>query len=310
MKKQIIAMALLLSMGCGTVAAQDSEDNAEKKKAKREFTLPKAGDIALGIDIAPMFRYIGNMFNHSTENSYNSFGGAYVLENADPINHPTVSIMGKYMITDHVAARLNVGVMTVSSTDRVYSIDDAKIAFNPLSEAEVIDQRKLTNSGASFALGAEYRRGYKFIQGFAGADVIYGFNNQNIHYFYGNAITEINQTPTRHDWTDPSPVSIPTPSYWTRGYVLDEYNGGATHYVGLGVHVGVECFLTSYLAIGGEMSLNAIWSIGTPHYAITEGFNTLTGTVEQRTETLSPGNTEFVFGTQNLGGKLYMAFYF
>ncbi len=301
---KIVLAAMLLS--AGVAYAQKSEETGNK--ARRTIELPKAGDIGLGIDVVPVFRYVGNMFNGTFNNTLNSFGGEYVLPDVEDavVNQPTVSIMGKYMITDNIAARLNVGVLTLHQNNQEYRPDDAAAAINPLSEAEVIDQRIVNQTGAAFSLGAEYRRGYKWIQGFGGLNLMYAFSEQNTHYNYGNALTELNQNPTRA-WTG-NPVN--QPENWSSAYVLDHFNQGSDHYCGIGAHVGVEVFLASYLSIGGEVSLNAIWKFGAPEYQVTEGFNTSTNLVEQRTETITPGNNSFVFGTQNLGAKLYMMFYF
>lgn len=307
-KYRAIALSLIFSLAAGTtVLAQEPEtEQAAAKKHKKEFSLPKAGDIQLGIDIAPIFQYVGNMFNGNTSNApLNQFGGEWAIP-SNPVYDPTVSIMGKYMITDNWAARANIGVLTRHANIREYMRDDKAYALNELSEAEVIDNAIYNTSGAAFALGAEYRRGYRWIQGIFGADLVYGFSNSNSHFKYGNAITEINQAPSRYNWG----VTAPDVPYWSKSYVLDSYNNEANHYVGIDLTVGVECFLTSYLAIGGEVSLTAMWAVGAPQYIVCEGFNTLTNTVEQRTETITPGNTVFEFGTKNLGGKLYLAFYF
>lgn len=298
MKRANILFLMLLLVLPTNIFAQD------ESKSKKSIELPKAGDIGLGIDVVPVFRYVGNMFNGATNNGLNSFGGANALSGV--VNQPTVSIMGKYMITDNIAARLNVGVLTVHQNEQAYSDDDAAQALNPLSEAKVTDQYILNQSGASFSLGAEYRRGYKWIQGFGGLNLLYAFSQENAHYSYGNAITEVNQNPSRNTW---GAVAV-DPGYWSNAYVLDHYNVGANNYFGVGAHVGVEIFLASYLSIGGEVSLNAIWEVGAQEYMVTEGFNPSTNKVEQRTETITPGSNSFVFGTQNLGAKLYMMFYF
>lgn len=308
-KYKLIVFALMLSCA-GIVSAQEDK---ESQNPKHSFELPKAGDIGLGIDVAPMFQYIGNLFNGTQGNTFDAFGGEYGLDVLDDnlINKPTVSIMGKYMITDHIAARLNVGVLVLHENNQNYAPDDAALFDNPTSEAEVIDKQIINASGASFTLGAEYRRGYKWIQGIAGANLIYAFSENNVRYNWGNALTEINQTPTRtNNWTSVAMTPPPSPDYWTQAYVLKHYNQASNQYFGIGAHVGVECFLTSYLALGGEVYLNALWKWGAPEYMITEGFNTLNNKVEQRTETVSPGNNAFTLGTQNLGGKLYLMFYF
>lgn len=314
MNKRIITiLTIVLSLGAGSALSAQEEGDAPKAKAKSGFTLPTAGDIQLGVDVAPILRYVGNMFNGNTNNSLNNFGGEWVvapeqfLKEYNPVFDPTVSIMGKYMITDNVAARANIGIMTLHENNRAYSIDDAAYALNNMSEAKVIDSYRANHSGAAFSLGAEYRRGYRWIQGIFGADVIYGFSTANRHYTYGNAVTELNQNPSRAYG-----LTTEVPGYWSngRGYILDYYNTGVNHHVGLDIRVGVECFMTSYLALGGEVSLTALWNVGAHEYMVTEGFNTLTNSVEQRTELVSPGSTSFTFGTRNLGGKLYLAFYF
>lgn len=305
-KFKIITLMLTLLFCVGTLPAQSNDANAEKKE-KKNFVLPQAGDISLGIDVVPMFQYIGNFFNGTTGNSYNSFGGAPVF-NSNPFIDPSVSIMGKYMITDNIAARVNIGVLYSHYKEMQYSIDDAALMANPLSEKEVIDQAVYNSTGASFSLGAEYRRGYKWIQGFAGLNVLYGFSENNYHFAYGNAITEINQLPSRYDWG--TQVAFNTPSYWNEAYVLDMYNNASNQFVGVGAHVGVECFFTSYFSIGGEVFLNALWEIGSAQYARIEGFNLVNNVREERIETINPGYRAFTFGTQNLGGKLYLSFYF
>lgn len=304
-KYKIIALTLSLLLCVGTLPAQGDDADVEKK-GKKNFVLPQAGDIALGIDVVPMLQYFGNFFNGATSNSYNSFGGEPVFR-SNPFTSPSVSIMGKYMVTDNIAARVNIGFLYSHYKDMQYSIDDAALLTNPLSEAEVIDKAVYNSSGASFSIGAEYRRGYKWIQGFAGLNFLYGFSENNYHFAYGNAITEINQSPTRYDW---GVGSVDVPSYWSNAYLLDLYNESSNNFVGLGAHVGVECFFTSYLSIGGEVYLNALWEIGAPQYARIEGFNLVNNMCEERIETIKPGYKAFTFGTQNLGGKLYLSFYF
>ncbi|MBO5345850.1 MAG: hypothetical protein J6A44_02970 [Paludibacteraceae bacterium] len=302
-KNKIIILALSLLFCVGTLPAQSDDANVEKKE-KKNFVLPQAGDISLGIDVVPMLSYFGNFFNGTMGNGYSSFGGEQIV---NPVTNPTVSIMGKYMITDNIAARVNIGFLYTHNKYMEYSLDDAARFDNPLSEAEVIDQAVFNATGASFSLGAEYRRGYKWIQGFAGLNFIYGFSENNYHFSYGNAITEINQLPSRYDW---GVTSVVAPSYWNGAYLLDMYNDVSTQFVGLGAHVGVECFMTSYLSLGGEVFINALWEVGAAQYARVEGFNIVTNVREERIETINPGYRAFTLGTQNLGGKLYLSFYF
>ena len=297
-RTKIFALMLLLALPAG-IFAQD------EAKSRKSFELPKAGDIGLGIDVVPLFRYAGNMFNQNLGNTLNVFGGTEALDEKIDICNPDVSIMGKYMLTDQIALRANIGVLVRTKANRSYQPDDAAVALNPLSEAQVIDTEHIKRAGGSISLGAEYRRGYKRIQGYGGADLIYGFESKNITYEYGNAITNINQEPSRTVLGTPMDVD-----YWTKTYVTGRYYDGNTQYVGLGLHVGVEIFLASHVSIGGEVSLYALGEFGRQCYQTQEGYNPTTDQVETRTELVSPGNTAFTFGTDNLGGKLYMMFYF
>lgn len=283
----------LLALPAG-IFAQD------EAKSKKSVELPKAGDIGLGIDLVPLLNYAGNMFNQNWGNTLNTFGGEDAL-----LLNPTVSIMGKYMLTDHIALRANIGILTGTNVEKEYVDDDAAIALNPLSEAQIIDTRRYQQSGGSIALGAEYRRGYKRIQGYAGADLIYGFAAEKTTYEYGNAITEVNQTPTRAFGQVTKPVQD-----WTAAYLSEDFHEGNTQYIGLSAHVGVEIFLASHLSIGGEVSLCALGAFERQSFQKLEGYNLKTNTVETRTELVSPGDTSFTCGTGNLGGKLYMMFYF
>lgn len=283
----------LLALPAG-IFAQD------EAKSKKSVELPKAGDIGLGIDLVPLLNYAGNMFNQNWGNTLNTFGGEDAL-----LLNPTVSIMGKYMLTDRFALRANIGILTRTNVEKQYVQDDAAIALNPLSEAKIIDTRRHQQSGGSIALGAEYRRGYNRIQGYAGADLIYGFTAEKTTYEYGNAITEVNQTPTRAFGGAANPVQD-----WTATYLSENFHAGNTQYIGLSAHVGVEIFLASHLSIGGEVSLCALGAFERQSFQKIEGYNSKINAVETRTELVSPGDTSFTCGTDNLGGKLYMMFYF
>lgn len=295
---KIIILTLLVISSAG-VYAQESSTKSKKP------VLPQAGDIGFGIDLVPMFGYIGNMFNNSQNNGYNSLGGQEALDKELSISNPTVSIMAKYMLTDEIALRANIGILTQRNTAREYQRDDAAFYQNPLSEAKVIDSNTTQKSGGSISLGAEYRRGYNRIQGYGGLDIIYGFEQKSEVYKYGNAITNINQTPSRTDYRTPQNID-----YWTKTYVTGRYHDGNAQYIGVGAHAGVEVFLASHFSIGGEVSLYALGKFGAQCYQTQEGFNPTTNAVETRTELVSPGNKTFTFGTRNLGGKLYMMFYF
>lgn len=275
--------------------------HAQEEPAKQY--LPEEGDIAIGIDVAPLFRYVGNLFNGSTDNTLESLGGEPFTEDVDGFDvddiQPDVSIMGKYMLTDNWALRANIGLMIRSNTTKIYVADDAAILNNPLSEDKLIDRRNMQRHGMSAMLGAEYHRGSRRIQGIFGAGVLVGFNKQVTKYTYANALTSINQYPT---------------SAWgtmnANGYRTLTNKSASNIFLGLYGSVGVEWFVAPKLALGAEVNLALYYVRGGQEYAYSEGYNVYLSKVDTRYDIVSPGDSAFRFGTENLGGSLYMSFYF
>ena len=295
--KKIIAIILSACLFPAMLWAEDKE--------QKQY-LPEEGDWALGIDVVPILKYIGNAFNGtngSNELSHvggtpftsGKFGGQGLM--------PTVSIMGKYMLTDEWAVRANVGLMISSANNKAYSIDDKALAENPFSEAKVVDGARYDRNGMSMLLGAEYRKGSRRIQGVFGAGLLFAFQNSKETYSWGNALTEINQSPTSHSF-----ANMPTlPS----GYrALTQNEAGSDFYLGVTGSAGVEWFVAPKIALGAEVNLSLYYIFGTQTYVESEGYNATLGKVETRTDLYAPGSNGIYFGTESLGGSLYMTFYF
>ncbi|AHF13882.1 hypothetical protein BARVI_09055 [Barnesiella viscericola DSM 18177] len=295
--KKIIAIILSACLFPAMLWAEDKE--------QKQY-LPEEGDWALGIDVVPILKYIGNAFNGtngSNELSHvggtpftsGKFGGQGLM--------PTVSIMGKYMLTDEWAVRANVGLMISSANNKAYSIDDKALAENPFSEAKVVDGARYDRNGMSMLLGAEYRKGSRRIQGVFGAGLLFAFQNSKETYSWGNALTEINQSPTSHSFANMP--TLPT------GYRALKQNGaGSDFYLGLTGSAGVEWFVAPKIALGAEVNLSLYYIFGTQTYVESEGYNATLGKVETRTDLYAPGSNGIYFGTESLGGSLYMTFYF
>ncbi len=277
---------------------------AEEKQQKQY--LPEEGDWALGIDVVPILKYIGNAFNGTDgSNGLNHVGGTPFTSGhfGNQGLMPTVSIMGKYMLTDEWAVRANVGLMISSANDKAYSPDDKALLTNPFSEAKVIDGARYDRNGMSMLLGAEYRKGARRIQGVFGAGLLFAFQNSKETYSWGNALTEINQSPTSHAFANMP--TLPT------GYRALKQNGaGSDFYLGLTGSAGIEWFVAPKIALGAEVNLSLYYIFGTQTYVESEGYNATLGKVETRTDLYAPGSNGIYFGTESLGGSLYMTFYF
>ena len=277
---------------------------AEEKQQKQY--LPEEGDWALGIDVVPILKYIGNAFNGTDgSNGLDHVGGTPFTSGhfGNQGLMPTVSIMGKYMLTDEWAVRANVGLMISSANDKAYSPDDKALLTNPFSEAKVIDRARYDRNSMSMLLGAEYRKGARRIQGVFGAGLLFAFQNSKETYSWGNALTEINQSPTSHSFANMP--TLPT------GYRALKQNGaGSDFYLGLTGSAGIEWFVAPKIALGAEVNLSLYYIFGTQTYVESEGYNATLGKVETRTDLYAPGSNGIYFGTESLGGSLYMTFYF
>lgn len=278
-----------------------------EEKEKKQY-LPEEGDWALGIDVVPILKYIGNAFNGTDgSNELNHVGGSpFTSGNANFRDRglmPDVSIMGKYMLTDEWALRANIGLMLSAENEKAYSTDDKALLENPLSEAKVTDRVRHERNGMSMMLGAEYRKGSRRIQGVFGGGVLFAFQNSKDSYSWGNALTEINQSPSSYSFA--GMPTLPT------GYRVLKQNGtGSDVYLGLTGSAGIEWFVAPKIALGAEVNLSLYYIFGSQTYIESEGYNTTSSKVETRTDLLSPGDNGIYFGTESLGGSLYMTFYF
>lgn len=294
MKKLLIIIACLLPL----IGA-----NAQKTKCEKDY-LPKQGDWAVGIDVVPVLKYIGNAFNGNTDNSIDHLGGTPFTKGSNYFNSdlmPDVSITGKYLLTDEWALRANLGLMIRSEYWREYTPDDKAAIGNPFGDEKVIDKVHASRSGMSLSMGAEYRKGSRRVQGVFGAGVLFAFQQSKNKYEWGNEMTLTNQLPS---------IS-PELGKYNNGYrPLENFGDASTFYTGLTGSVGIEWFVAPKISLGAEVNLTAYYVFQSQQYIKSEGYNAAMNKIEERTDLKSPGDRFFVLGTESLGGSLNMTFYF
>ena len=224
--KKITSLLILSVLPMGVLTAQEDKDY-----------LPKAGDLAIGIDMQPVYSFFGNLANGDAGNGLGQFGGE------DPFGITGISIMGKYMLDNTTALRVNVGINKNVTKTYSYSIDDEARFLNPLSEAKVQDLNKFNSAGYSLAAGIEFRKGKNRIQGFLGGDVVFAVDKERYQFSYGNVLTDVNQIPSRTAYNNvpagfPSAPAIANVGYWTRTYATESY--ACTVLAGVAGRLGVE----------------------------------------------------------------------
>lgn len=311
---------ILLASACMMLV---STTYVDAKKPEKNY-LPEAGDVTIGVNAIPFLNYLGNMFGKVRDNDINpaEIGGVPAFNKGviPGLDNPTMSIFGKYFLTDKTAIRLNVGIGINSQTQSNYVQDDAALAENPLSVDLVEDTYKYRNSGISVAVGYEWRRGGKRLQGFWGGQAILAYSNSKHFFGYGNAITELNQNPTSTNaWANAdilidengNPITQPNLNTNIGGNsrLLMQSDGRSWTY-GLGGFIGVEYYIAPKISIGCEMSLNLLWTSGGKQYEKSERFNPDFNRVEENTRWTGKSDSGFRFGTENIGTSLFVAFSF
>lgn len=291
MKKAILSLAVLVA-GAGAFSAY-----ADEEVAKKQY-LPEKGNFAIGVDVMPVLRTLGGAFNTTS----NVPVGGTPFSYQDMFIKPDVALHGKYMVTDNWAVKANFGVVVNNYNKRYYVADDLEHALDPNSEAKVIDTESTTRSGMTLKLGAEYRLGKHRVQGVFGVGAMFGFSTYAKSYSYGNAITELNRTPSS---ISVSGLNIPA------GYrPLSAQADGANFMYGVYGSAGAEWFVAPKISLGADVNLSLYGLAAAKGKVKSEGYNEAYMSVEQRTDLVSPGNNGVVFGTDNLGGSLYLSFYF
>ena len=262
--------------------------------------LPEQGDVAIGLNMRAVLQHAGLIFGNSVD-EVGTIGGEPVNTGYSSELLPNVSFMGKYMLSDSWALRANVGLLFGTDFDKVYVQDDKMVMLNPFDESKLVDQRNTTRNGMSLLFGTEYRTSGTRVQGIFGIGAILGFVSNKTAYYYANAVTTINQRPS---------IASGWEGYDAYGYRTLERRSENSLFGGVSGHAGVEWFVAPKVALGAEVNLCLYYVKGGQEYRDSEGYNPSTKQVELRTDLISPGNDRLHFGTENLGGSFYMAFYF
>ena len=266
---------------------------------------PTQGDMSVAFSLDPLATFAGNLLNGTMNNALEDLAGEPLLLQHLPKS--VVSIMGNYMLTDNLAARVNIGFGFSYMQKNHYVIDDAAFALNELSNAKVIDQITSKTLSGSFALGVEYRLGQRAVQGVFGGGLSYACGTASNAYAYGNAISQLNQNPSQS-------VEMPAPEqvtgYLPNARILSTNATDLIHMAGIYGSVGVEWFVAPAIALGANVNLGIYYEINPMQASVYEGWNTITEKVDTHTELVAPASHGFHFGTDNIGANLYIAFYF
>jgi hypothetical protein len=293
MKKALLIM--LIAVIPMIASAQNTSKNGHQ-------ITPEAGDWGLGIDVNPWFRFVGNMFNGNDDNS----APFWNFED----NSPIPMTLSGYMLKDENTAyrgKLRLGFGSMKMTNLVN--DDTDITGNPPRQVE--DERKMSANNILIGAGIQKMRGKHRVRGFYGAEALIGLTGGKTEYSYGNAMSDLNQTPTstvESSW-DSGPYSSPASSRMT------ESKDGSGFYFGVRGFAGAEYFIGPRISVAGEFG----WGIGlmsvgegesTTQFVDTSGPLPAVRSVTMKTGKSSSFGLDTDSGIGSSSGSLRMTFYF
>lgn len=307
MKLKGMMLCALLAMG-GSAMAQDEATEMQATQEQPAVAqqrgvggynsknlddiLPKAGDLALGLDGSPIFQYFGNMFNNSTNNDPKTY-----LSNVSPI------VYMRYYLSDKLAVRARIQWRGEKTIRTVQVPDQAALAKDPLSAAKVEDRMVARVNSWHFGAGAQYFRGYGRLRGFVGGDLDYTVGRDVDRFYYGNKMTADNKAPMTGDFSGMASPSAKA----QRSLVL---NNGWEHNIGLAAFVGVEYYFLPKMCVGVESGATMSATLKGRAKTYSELFvgDTYHGdwveTIDNNPE------VDFTVATENPGNHFYANFYF
>ena len=281
--KKTIMLCIVAFLTFSVVNAQDAL--VSKKGIP---ILPTGGDIAIGIDAIPFFKYVGNLHNTAVNNTVPAFN---FKEN--------MNIYGKYFLDDLTAVRVTLNLGFRNQEDREFVIKDGQ-GVTPDVNVTVEDVQNVKTSIVNIGAGLEKRRGYGRLQGFYGGELRFIYASGNTNYTYGNGFSASNVSPTSHDFG----TNLPAYGYRVNNVTLGNTIGG-----GLRGFIGADFFFAPKISIGGEFNWGVQYTKTGEGYGITENWDAPSGTINEDKVKVD-GGSDFNLSTGNLGGALYLMLHF
>ncbi len=279
MKRKALFVAALVGLG-----SMANAQTTEVTNDNGTVVTPQSGDWAIGFNAAPMFDYVGNMFNGSTGNSLST---QFVNANN--------AIYGKMFADENTAYRGSIRLMYGSGSQVM--LQDT----NTMDAAPDYIENKVTQSGAGIVLGAgiEKRRGHNRLQGYYGGEALItlGGTTPNMKYEYALEMTEDNVLD----------------GLVTNGRTLSS-KSGSTFGIGVRGFIGAEYFFLPKISVAAEYGWGLSWSTTGAGETVTEnyGFETSTSTTATTFEltTMTGKSSSFNIDTDNWGGAIRVMFHF
>lgn len=303
--KRFLLILSVLCLGVWSLQAQE-----------KKYFSPEKGKWAIGVTFNPAS--IGSAIAMQPQNG--EFAGEF-LEGlaANPkqmfimSKDPMASVKVKYYSSSQSAWRASIGINGSLVNYREYVQDDLAKMLNPDSQNQVVDRATSSMNSFSVMIGKEWSKGAKAVRFIYGFDLMYTLAGGNIFFKYGNAMTDLNRTPSTMPMTKSGGnLNDFVDKGWGMAYgrPVKRNNIGYIHGIGISADAGLEVFLAENISLSAALNFTPIMLTFQPQtYTVYEGFSTKTGKVEQVNGLVSPGSIAFLYGTQNIGCRISLTYY-
>ena len=282
---------LVIALACG-ISGAFAQDLTSKKG---EPILPEANDWAIGLDVNPIFQYLGNVF-HGTGATSNTPDVGFLNSN--------YTIVGKKFIDEKSAYRALVRIGFTNVTTKAM-IGDASVTTAPVyPAAPSMVEDKWAHKNTNFMIGAgkEWRRGKTRLQGFYGADAMIWLTSASDKYTYGNTLSASTTNPViaSSSTTTNFGSNLGTDPAYGYGNRTTKYKSGMGFGIGVRGFIGCEYFIFPKISLGAEYGwglgfqtqakgTTSTESVGTPSSGTTQTVGTM--------DTKTSGNSKFGIDT-------------
>jgi len=293
-------MKRILTVACAFCVAvsANAQSNDQIQNKNGVDIMPVSGEYAIGVGVGynNLFQWMGDLFGGYT-GSNNAIDNSYIN---NPLFGTTISIWGKYMVSDDNALRLSLANFGQDQTNLYKVFDDR--SNNP--DSTVKDKARFNNSTTYLSAGWEYRRGKSRLRGVYGGEVVLSWINSHEHYTYGNQLGATNLTPTQDG---------AMPAYNATWGRITQVRNGATFGVGLRAFVGVEYFIAPKICIGTEFGWSGLYQVEGKNKTDYERYDPFAdsgnGAIVKHTEH-GLGSRTWSSSIDNFNTQLYFSFYF
>lgn len=313
---KVLSVALAALMSAGLYAQTNDNKPAKEDADGYSLKAARAGQVSIGLEFNPVAAAKSTSASALAGTGKFMFKDVIGPQYSKPqemfflAQNPMASFAVKYKISEVIAIKGSIGFSGGVCNYREYVQDDAAVAKNPLSEAQVADLISFHYTGGGINFGVEFTGGKKSLRFIGGVGLKYAWGGGYSNVSYGNQITSANQKPTTMAKID-TINKFPGAVQMEYGRPVKQYGVGVSQGVGIYASAGIEWFFIKNVSLGFTVDIVPLMVAFQPQtYVIYEGYNKYSGQVDNYNQLVSPGSTYLLYGTDNIGCTLALHYYF